>query len=314
MLPHRASTSPSGVNPRQGERRSLPMNVLRVIQPAGAERFWPVLLALLPVPAAANAGVGFFTLPWPVVCLALLPVIGLEGVVLARMLCLPWRRAFSLALVANLNSTLYGLGLSYGLDIVLLGSTGSSGFEPTKTLVSALLVPLFALSWWIEGRVVWRRASEPSKVAVAWAVGIANLLSYGALIAGIHLTPFIPEIAPSYTTRATLNAGFQAAQALAPRVEAFWAVYHRFPTDAGELGDAGESYDPSRFGVRLEADGQIVVRFQTPQHRYLDGQPIRLIPTLPPGVPDGGRLAWRCRSPGLHPELRAWLRAQCSPE
>lgn len=308
------------------------MNVLRIIPPAGAQRFWRVLLALLPVPAAANAGVGFFTLPWPVVFLALLPVIGLEGVVLAWMLCLPWRRAFSLALVANLNSTLYGLGLSYGLDIVLLGSTGSSGFEPTKTLVSALLVPLFALSWWIEGRVVWRRASEPSKVAVAWAVGIANLLSYGALIAGIHLTPFIPEIAPSYTTRAILHEGFNAAQALQPRVEAFWAIHRRFPTDAGELGNVGESYDslrPSKIRVysggnvsesydpivvELEADGRIVVRFQAPQHRYLDGQQIWLIPTLPPGAPEGGRLAWRCRSPGLHPELRARLRAQCSPE
>ena len=294
------------------------MNLPRAIQPTGICRFRPVLLALLPVPAAANAGVGFFTLPWPVVILTLLPVIGLEGVVLARMLRRPWRRAFSLALVANLNSTLYGLGLSYGLDIMLLGFTGLSGFEPTQTLVSVMLMPLFALSWWIEERVVQRRASEPSKAAVAWAVGVANLLSYGALIAGIHLTPFIPEIAPSYTTRATLNAGFQAAQALAPRVEAFWATHHRFPTDTGELGDAGEPLAPGQFAspfvVGLEADGRIVVRFQTPQHRYLDGQQIRLTPTLPPGAPDGGRLAWRCRSPDLHPELLTRLWAPCVPE
>lgn len=273
-----------------------------------------MLLALLPAPAAANAGVGFFTLPWPVVFLALIPVIGLEGCVLARMLRLPWRRAFSLALVANLNSTLYGLGLSYGLDLVLLGSTGSAGFEPTKALVSVLLMPLFVLSWWIEGRVVRRRAGEWSKAAVAWAVGVANLLSYGAMIAYIQRTPFIPEIAPSITTRVILHEGFNAAQAVQPLVEKFWAVHHRFPTDAGELGNAGEPDDPSRFGVGLEADGQIVVRFHTPPHRYLDGQQIRLIPTPPPGAPAEGRLEWRCRSPGLHPELLARLRAPCGPE
>jgi hypothetical protein len=288
-----------------------------MIQYAGVYGFRPVFLALIPIPAAANAGVGFFTLPWPVVFLALIPVIGLEGCVLAWMLRLPWRRAFSLALVANLNSTLYGLGLSYGLDIVLLGFTGSSGFEPTKTLVSVMLIPFFALSWWIEGLVVRRQARECSKAAVAWAVGVANLLSYGAVIAYVQLTPFVPEIAPSQSTRTILYDGFRAAQALEPRVEAFWAVHRRFPADASELGNVGEPYDTSReFGVRLEADGRIVLRFHAPHHRYLDGKQIRLTPT-PPGAPEGGRLEWRCRSPDLRPELLkllARLRAQCSPE
>ena len=149
---------------------------------------------------------------------------------------------------------------------------------------------------------------------MAWAVGVANLLSYGAMIAGVQWTPFVPEIAPSTTSRAILHEGFNAAQAVQPLVEEFWAVHHRFPTDAGELGNTGEPDAPSRFGVGLEADGQIVVRFHAPHHRHLDGQQIRLIPTPPPGAPAGGRLEWRCRSPGLHPELLARLRAQCSPE
>ena len=290
------------------------MNALRVIPPAGAERFWRVFLALLPAPAVANAGVGFFTLPWPVVILALIPVIGLEGGVLAWMLRWPWRRAVSLAGVANLNSTLYGLALSFGLDLVLLGFTGSAGFEPTKALVSVMLVPLFALSWWIEGRVVRRRAGACAKAAVTWAVGVANLLSYGAMIACIQWTPFVPEIAPSITTRIILDEGFNAAQAVQPLVEAFWAVHHRFPTDAGELGKTGEPDAPSRFRVGLEPEGRIVVRFHAPHHRYLDGQQIRLIPTPPPGAPDGKRLEWRCRSPGLHPELLTQLRAPCGPK
>lgn len=179
-----------------------------------------------------------------------------------------------------------------------------------------MLIPLFALSWWIEGRVV-RRAGECSKVAVAWAVGVANLLSYGAMIAYVQLTPSVPEIAPSYTTRTILYDGFRAAQVLEPQVEAFWAVHRRFPVDAGELGNVGEPYDTSReFGVRLEADGRIALRFHAPHHRHLDGKQIRLTPT-PPVVPEGGRLEWRCRSPDLHPELLGLLtrlRAQCSPE
>ena len=84
-----APASRRAVNTPQNEPWSLPMNALRVIPPAGAERFWRVFLALLPAPAVANAGVGFFTLPWPVVILALIPVIGLEGCVLAWMLRRP---------------------------------------------------------------------------------------------------------------------------------------------------------------------------------------------------------------------------------
>ncbi|HPE72812.1 MAG: hypothetical protein KDJ22_14755 [Candidatus Competibacteraceae bacterium] len=64
---------------------------------------------------------------------------------LAGFLSLPWRRA--LALAANTISTGYGLGLSYGLDMLLLGSTGSFGLEPTKDRVAMLLALLFALSW-----------------------------------------------------------------------------------------------------------------------------------------------------------------------
>ena len=180
-----------------------------------------------------------------------------------------------------------------------------------------MLIPLFALSWWIEGRVVQRRAGECSRTAVTWAVGVANLLSYGAMIAYIQRTPFLPEIAPSITTRIILHEGFNSAQAVQPLVEAFWAVHRRFPADAGELGNVGEPHDPSGFVVGLEADGRIVVRFHTPHHRHLDGQQIRLTPTPPPGAPDGKRLEWRCRSPDLHPELLALLarvRAPCSPE
>jgi hypothetical protein len=92
--------------------------------------------------------------------------------------------------------------------MLLLGSTGSSGLEPTKDRVALLLAPLLVLSWWVEYRVIRRRTLAPPRAVVIGAVGVANLLSYGVIMAGVQWTAFFPDIAPSYTTRAALLGSF----------------------------------------------------------------------------------------------------------
>ena len=118
-------------------------------------------LALLPVPAWANSGIGYLMVSVPAVIISLLPVIFIEAPVLSRMLGVPLRRGLHLSAGANFRSTWLGV-------LIALGLFGGSFIW---------LVAAFVLSVLIEGCVLMLMKRGAARQN--WIVSlIANLVSY----------------------------------------------------------------------------------------------------------------------------------------
>lgn len=251
--------------------------------------------ALVPALAFANAGIGYFMLALPIVVAALIPAIPLEALVLKAMLRLPLRRALSLSLWANLRSTLIGVVLGIAIDLLLVAGTGSAGPEPTKGAATAMLAPLFLLSWWIEHRAILRRAADLPRGGVALASGAANLLSYAAMLAFVWMTGFLPKRG-TMSTRARLSEALLAATGAKTSVTEFWERNKRLPVDEREAGLAPlKSKD---FRVTVESGGSISVQILMPREPDVNGKRIVLTP-----VPEGAGLRWACRAPEIPPRL-----------
>jgi hypothetical protein len=106
--------------------------------------------ALMPTVALANAGIGYFMIALPIVVVALIPAVPLEGLILRPILRVPMRRAMVIALRANIRSTLWGIALGVGADLLLISSSGSAGPEPTKgflTKAAHAFSVLFIEAW-----------------------------------------------------------------------------------------------------------------------------------------------------------------------
>jgi hypothetical protein len=261
------------------------------------------LIALAPVPALANSGVGFFMVGLPVVLLALVPVIPLEALVLAKILGVPYRRALSLSWRANVRSTLWGFVLGIGLDLALLAPTGSSGMPWTKAAATVALVPMFFFSWWIEHRAVARLATEFPRSRIATATGAANLLSYAAMIAFVWSTPMYP--ARSQTDlRAHVSEAILAGALTRTSVAEFWMNKKRLPSSLEELGIVSPL--PDKYSVAIERGGKISVLVITPQIPDLYGKHVVFAPA-PDATAEGG-LRWSCSSPDIEPK---YLPATC---
>jgi len=178
---------------------------------------------MLPALALANVGVGFFFLPQPLLFVTLAPVILLEGwliwIWISRTQTLKLRHALFWSLHMNLISTLAGAALAVLLDFALLNN--SSGFEPTKTATSILLLVFLYWSWRIEYWVLRKKFFDVAQHQLLRAVLGANLASYSMLVLTVWVSP-----------------QFLSHQTLAPRV----LISNVVMITKGTLSAASEDY------------------------------------------------------------------------
>ena len=191
-----------------------------------------IALLVIPVPAHANAGVPVLALVWPVAWLALVPVTLLESLVARRHLALPFSRACSLVLGANLRSTFVGIPLAQALAFAVSAAVsaalpGAMAFSPDAlsplqlvwTAVGLMFVPWIEPRWGIEGIVItfaqipaffisvlieyqYMKHRFPPEMCTrvkkwSWR---ANEVSYAVLVAGV--LPFWAFRTPASVTRA----------------------------------------------------------------------------------------------------------------
>lgn len=272
------------------------MTVKRTISPMLRLVALAIALSLIPRLAWANAGIGYFMLALPIIVMALLPAILLEACVLAPTLAVPLRRALMLSFGANVRSTLWGLGLGIVIDGVLLGTSDSAGPAPTKAAATAMLVPLFFFSWWIEYRAIMRRATDVSRARITVGTGTANVLSYAAMIAFVWTSSYLPEHDPMMG-RAYVSEALSLGSALETPVEEFWVQHQRFPVDIRELGH--EPITSKRVAaIELRQKGVVAVILKRSEY-FPDGGEITLAPMEDPAAKT---LSWKCRST-LSPKL-----------
>jgi len=169
-------------------------------------------------PAYADAGIPMLAWAWPWMIISLIPIILIETLYIRRSLKLSFGHALKVMNIANIESTLIGIPITwvawviieiiigYGITFVfenfhvslpesaslLLAltvgaawlSAGQSSFYwmvPTASLV--LLIPFFYVSWLFEHRRTRRLLKEYDPANIKEATLIANLCSYGLLFA-----------------------------------------------------------------------------------------------------------------------------------
>ena len=162
----------------------------------------------------ADAGVPMIFVQWPLMFMALLPVIAVEGWILHRRLALPLGRAIKGSTYANLVSTIVGVPIAWavmlGVEFVLMSgimpfaeryqwnlssplwgvlsifasawvSPPVQSYSGIALAAAVLLVPSYFLSVWIERRICQRVFKSLERGTVARTVRAANLWSYGLL-------------------------------------------------------------------------------------------------------------------------------------
>jgi len=259
-----------------------------------------VLLLFMPAFAQANAGIGYFLMVLPIALAAFVPVVPVEALVIAGMLRLPFRPAFMLSLRANLRSTLWGLVLGVGIDLVLIGLGGSVGPEATRAVAIVILVPLFLLSWRIEHLSIVRNAPGVAATRIARATGVANLLSYAAMIAAAWM--LFPATG-TMSARPTVAQAIASASELKVAVSEYHAQHGRFPADLAEL-----DFKPTSkvAGISLEKDGRVSVRIVLPAMEAVHGKVV----ILTPAAIATGQIDWHCGSTEIEPRF---LPLSCRP-
>jgi hypothetical protein len=165
----------------------------------------------LPVAAHANAGVPMIFLSFPIMLIALLPVIFIETSIFKRIVPIPYKKSFVSNGIANAISTIAGFPLAWGLllaiELLTTGGSCGPGFDtisksiitviveaawlcphedhlywliPTAFIIS--LIVAFFISLVIEYYVNKRFHKECDKKQIRRAVYIANISSYCLLI------------------------------------------------------------------------------------------------------------------------------------
>ena len=278
-IPGSAELSPSDGCERGGNR----MN--RIL--------WAIALAAIPVTAQANAGIGFFIIAVPFIVVALLPAVLIEAGVLWRLLPVAPRRALWLSFSANLRSSIWGVILAIGVDLVFFGLSGSAGPEPTKASGIAALVPLFFLTWRIEHRAVLRLEPDLPRARVALATGAANLLTYALMIAVIVLTQVLPEY-PTMPVRARVSEALLLAGGARSAVNEYYEGKGGLPQSGGEAqySENAANLGPYVSAIEIRERGVVVITLAK-HDNWPAGREIRLTPA--PDA-DAKKLNWKCRS------------------
>ena len=169
----------------------------------------------------ANAGVPMLAIEWPLMWLALIPVILIETAITQRQLNFKYVPTLKAVAVANLVSTAIGIPLSWGgMVIINMLSGGGGGFgvdtwaQRIATLAIAaswlapyegdlhwlipaalcvLLIPAFFASGWIEYwvcRAFWKNSDRKQVSSAIWKANLASyclLLILGLLWLGLAL-------------------------------------------------------------------------------------------------------------------------------
>lgn len=182
-------------------------------------KYIPVIISLIlfdAIPAQANAGVPMLALALPGMIISLIPIIIIETWCVRCSLQIPFHRALKAMTVANLESTLIGIPLTWvvwviiemaisfigyhigqSLNITLpaivgaifavtvgaawLGPVESDLYWMIPTAMILLLFPFFYVSWLLERSMARRFLKELSTEDVNRATFKANLYSYGIL-------------------------------------------------------------------------------------------------------------------------------------
>lgn len=167
------------------------------------------LLSLTPQVAFANAGVPMIFLVMPAFAIAIIPIVIIESVYLAKALHISGRVAGKTATISNLVSTLVGIPLTWILLVVvqlLTGGDKAYGLNSTLDKILAvtwqapwlipyesdlhwmvpvaglvLLIPFFFVSWWSEYLVSKRLIEAHKGATMKRAIRNANLITYGLL-------------------------------------------------------------------------------------------------------------------------------------
>lgn len=253
-------------------------------------------ITVLPMSVSANAGIGYFMPALPIVVLALIPAILLEAVVLRIALGLRPKRAFLLSLSANSRSTLYGFILGVVIDLALVAGTGSAGPEPTKGLATAMLVPFFLLSWWIEYRVISRWSADFSKHRVSAVTGMANVLSYVGMLVFLWVSSILPERS-TMAVRLQINEALYGASSIKMAIAKFWKQNNRYPENISELGIVFSKH--TAFSITLGNRGRILVHIFIPSEPLVNTKQLIITPLPDSESYDNRGLQWECRSENI---------------
>ena len=214
--------------------------------------------------------------------IAIIPVVGIEAVVLWRRLRLGFGRALWVAFVANLVSTVAGALVALALDFTLVAATSSSGFSgPAGFIVSLCL--LFGITVAIEIPCVRAMVDAERKPRAKGATVLANVASYALLAVAAMFVPPEPSLARSEVTEAINAAGVVRAEA-AEQYQASRAFTPRVVTPAG-------SKRVRR--VTIDAQGVVTAELAFPQRAELDGKTI----VYRPVIRDGRVADWECHVP-----------------
>jgi len=231
------------------------------------------------LPATANTGIGILVSWIPIAVVAFIPVVVVEGAVLAAYLHVGYGRGMWLSLAANFVSTLVGAILGVGSFILPIPA---SGLSREWTLVS--LVPMFFVSWWLE-KVVVRRMEPPERKPRALRVtGVANAVSYALMAAGVALMLPAEE---AIVSREKIVVAFNSLAAAQVAVDEHFAKNGTFPPP--------KRYDVKARNVRslaLEPGGKLVLVLSFPGSQEGDGKRI----VYEPRVADGKIVQWTCTS------------------
>jgi len=169
----------------------------------------PLVLMAAAGAAEANAGVPMIIVALPGMLLAFVPVVFVEALVLFRRLWIPWLDSVKCSLVLNGVSTLVGIPLTWLALLALQLVSGGGGaygpasgwhrllevtlqapwlipceqdlpwMIPSGTLV--LLLPFFAVSWWLAYQAAARFFREHSRRTIRATVLVANSTSDAGL-------------------------------------------------------------------------------------------------------------------------------------
>ena len=240
------------------------------------------ITACVPLVAHANAGIGFFMPASISLVLAMIPVIVIEGVVLARGLAVGAGRGQWLSLCANLVSTIAGGIIGFALDLAIGSVTGSLG-SAGKTGVLFSLAMMFWISWVIEALAV-RRMTPAATAGRVWrATLIANLITY-ALLAAFVAARVAHDGTP---VRSQMTEVVNAAGVARTEAAEHYQTHGRWPATV-------QSFQRKHVrSVRIDEAGRIVAVIRHETNEEVDGKTLVYEPVL-----KGGAIAeWRCYVP-----------------
>ncbi len=149
------------------------------------------VVLVLASPADANTGLPMIVVMWPLMILALLPIIAIEAYVLSTRLAMAIGGATTVSAWANGVSTIVGMPITWVLSLLFPVmdawilrfdeeySVGPELVFPISVL--GLLIPLFFASWLVEWRIaVWRLPGLDAGTVSA-AIFVSNAITYACL-------------------------------------------------------------------------------------------------------------------------------------